>query len=276
MATTTKISAMAAATTPLVGADFFPAVQSGVNTKPTIAELYTNISVPVSILQLAIATGVPRAFGVTGGALTNLTLSTEVSDVVFDLSHTVEWATGALAAQSAMRILAPTYAFVGASTIAEAATLCIDAAPAAGANATIDDAYALWIASGDIKLGIGQKIILDDDKDSYIFAVADDNIRFVVNNGVTFQVGVGAVKVTGNAQPNSDSTFDLGTTSIRWREAFVDAITLTDNINIGGDINHDGTNVGFYATAPIAQQTGVAVSDAAIHAALVALGLITA
>jgi len=35
-------------------------------------------------------------------------------------------------------------------------------------------------------------------------------------------------------------------------------------------------NVGFYATAPIAQQTGVAVTDAAIHAALVALGLITA
>ncbi len=34
--------------------------------------------------------------------------------------------------------------------------------------------------------------------------------------------------------------------------------------------------VGFYGTAPIAKQTGVAVTDAGIHAALVALGLIAA
>jgi hypothetical protein len=34
--------------------------------------------------------------------------------------------------------------------------------------------------------------------------------------------------------------------------------------------------VGFYVTAPISLQTGVAVSSAGIHAALVALGLITA
>lgn len=37
-----------------------------------------------------------------------------------------------------------------------------------------------------------------------------------------------------------------------------------------------GGNIGFYGTAPIAQQTGVAVSAAGIHAALVNLGLITA
>jgi hypothetical protein len=34
--------------------------------------------------------------------------------------------------------------------------------------------------------------------------------------------------------------------------------------------------VGFYNATPVAQQTGVAVSSAAIHAALVSLGLITA
>ena len=47
-------------------------------------------------------------------------------------------------------------------------------------------------------------------------------------------------------------------------------------VELDGDLNHDGTNVGFYGTAPIAQQTGVAVTAAGIHAALVALGLITA
>jgi len=46
------------------------------------------------------------------------------------------------------------------------------------------------------------------------------------------------------------------------------------------EVDFDGLtvlkDVGFYGTAPVAQQTGVAVSAAAIHAALVNLGLITA
>ena len=40
--------------------------------------------------------------------------------------------------------------------------------------------------------------------------------------------------------------------------------------------NAAAEKIGFYGTAPVAQQTGVAVSAAAIHAALVNLGLITA
>lgn len=43
-----------------------------------------------------------------------------------------------------------------------------------------------------------------------------------------------------------------------------------------GDLDHEGSAVGFYNIGAISQQTGVAVSSAAIHAALVALGLITA
>lgn len=48
------------------------------------------------------------------------------------------------------------------------------------------------------------------------------------------------------------------------------------NTTIKGALDHDGTTVGFYGTAPIAKQTGVAVDAAGIHAALVALGLIAA
>jgi hypothetical protein len=43
-------------------------------------------------------------------------------------------------------------------------------------------------------------------------------------------------------------------------------------IRVGGS----GGSVGFYGTAPIALQTGVAVTAEGIHAALVALGLIAA
>lgn len=48
------------------------------------------------------------------------------------------------------------------------------------------------------------------------------------------------------------------------------------HVEIDGNLNHDGAGVGFYGTAPVAKQTGVAVDAAAIHAALVALGLIGA
>jgi hypothetical protein len=58
--------------------------------------------------------------------------------------------------------------------------------------------------------------------------------------------------------------------------------TNTDGLTAGGslaitqDLAHRGSKAGFYNTAPIAKQTGVAVTAAGIHAALVALGLIAA
>ena len=60
-----------------------------------------------------------------------------------------------------------------------------------------------------------------------------------------------------------------------------DSITDTNLVDksaaetITGDWGFQG-KTGFYSTAPIVQQTGVAVSAASIHAALVNLGLITA
>lgn len=69
----------------------------------------------------------------------------------------------------------------------------------------------------------------------------------------------------------TDNTYDVGIASERPRD-----VRLGRNLIVGGAIDHDGSTVGFYGTAPIAKQTGVAVSAAGIHAALVALGLIGA
>jgi hypothetical protein len=55
-----------------------------------------------------------------------------------------------------------------------------------------------------------------------------------------------------------------------------DKVTFKGEVQIDGNLNHDGSGAGFYGTTPVAQQTGVAVTAAAIHAALVNLGLITA
>ena len=85
---------------------------------------------------------------VTGVADTGITLSTEQSDGVFNAARTLTWATGALTNQRSWRFTAPTLAFAGASTVTNAATVYIDRAPQVGSNATIANAYALWVAAG--------------------------------------------------------------------------------------------------------------------------------
>lgn len=66
----------------------------------------------------------------------------------------------------------------------------------------------------------------------------------------------------------------FGATNARINGTDGDAIFV--DLEINGDLDHDGAGVGFYGTAPVAKQTGVAVSAAGIHAALVNLGLIAA
>ena len=89
----------------------------------------------------------------TGPADTTLAASTEATDVNINLARTVQFATGALTTQRAMRIQAPTYSFVGASTITNAATVDISGPPVAGTNATITNPAALIVESGNVGIG---------------------------------------------------------------------------------------------------------------------------
>ena len=63
-----------------------------------------------------------------------------------------------------------------------------------------------------------------------------------------------------------DNTFIFDSTRLR----------ISNELEVDGALNHDGSTVGFYGTVPTTLQTGVAVTAAGIHAALVTLGLITA
>lgn len=63
-----------------------------------------------------------------------------------------QFSTGALTTQREILAVAPTYAFVGASTLTNAATFAITGAPAAGTNATITNSYALWVQAGKTQL----------------------------------------------------------------------------------------------------------------------------
>jgi hypothetical protein len=86
--------------------------------------------------QSAQTGGSPTALLITGGAHTTLAASTEASFVDFNSRQTVEFAAGNFALQRNVQIQQPTYAADGASTIARAATLGVEAGPGVGANMT--------------------------------------------------------------------------------------------------------------------------------------------
>lgn len=109
--------------------------------------------------QGAAAASVPTMLTITSAAHTNITLSTEDVGANFNFSATKQWATGAITTQREILFQAPTYAFVGASTITTAATVAITGAPAAGANATITTPLALWVQSGSSQFVATQSVV---------------------------------------------------------------------------------------------------------------------
>lgn len=106
----------------------------------------------ITVTLPATTSGVLDKLNFTPAADTGTTASTEAFDANFDLSRTRTWAAGALTTQRAFRIKGPTYAFASASTITSAATFAIESAPAAGSNATITNAYSLWVQAGATRL----------------------------------------------------------------------------------------------------------------------------
>lgn len=101
------------------------------------------------------SSGARKLMTFTAAAHTAQTAGTEINNFDINLSATKQWATGAITTQREIRVQAPTYAFVGASTITDAATFYIDNAPQQGTNATITNAYALWIDAGRIRIDQG-------------------------------------------------------------------------------------------------------------------------
>lgn len=128
----------------------FSTMNSGVLNSAAITIKFDN---RVNFTQGAYASGNDSHVVFTPGAHTAQTASTEEIDYNFAMNRTVQFATGALTNQRAFQIQAPTYGFVGASTITTAATFYISGAPAAGTNATITNAYSAFIDGNNTRIG---------------------------------------------------------------------------------------------------------------------------
>jgi hypothetical protein len=209
------------------------------------------------IAPAASTSGAPTVpLTVTAAVDLAMTASTEAPSVYLNLSASRQFATGALTSQRALKIAAPTYRFVGASTITNAATFYIDAAPTAGTNATITNAYALWVDAGITRLDggvvLGSTLTLGGSvtcgsNDLLGVGIAEVQVvRAVANLSLRPAVAGGSVEIT-----KAD-----GTTKA---------------------IESNATGLGFYGVAPVARQvlaTGGGATADNIITALQALGLL--
>jgi hypothetical protein len=106
-------------------------------------------------------------------------------------------------------------------------------------NGTDGDPYDLTFTLDAAQTGITSLLATDikigeDDETKIDFETANE-IHFYANN--TEQVYL-ADNIFG---PQSDSDVDLGTTGVRWKDAYVDSVTVTDNLTVGGDLTVNGT-----------------------------------
>ena len=106
-------------------------------------------------------------------------------------------------------------------------------------NGTDGDPYDLTFTVDAAQTGITSLLATDikigEDNETKIDFETANEIHFYANN--TEQVYL-ADNIFG---PQSDSDVDLGTTSVRWKDAYIDTITTTGAISVGGDLTVNGT-----------------------------------
>ena len=73
---------------------------------------------------------------------------------------------------------------------------------------------------------------------------ADNDIDFTSDNIITLRTaGADQIKLTDGAlSPVTDSDVDLGTSSLYFKDAYIDSITTTGNVSIGGTLSVSGNN----------------------------------
>lgn len=185
-----------------------------IRTSGSANQLVVNASGDLTMTPSIRTTGNPVLLTLTGPAHTNLTTTVETIDVNFNLARIVQHATGAITTQRAMLVQAPTYSFVGASTITTASTLAITAAPVAGTNATITNAYALWVQAGisrfdgNLSLNDGVNIVLGASTGTQIGTSAGEKIGWWGTTPVVQSVDWNPTNVT------TDKVFDANATTL--------------------------------------------------------------
>lgn len=86
----------------------------------------------------------------------------------------------------------------------------------------------------------------------------------ILGGGTPAAATVASLTSGGNVVSDTDSTDDLGTTGVRWANLFVDAVTTTNNTEIGGNLTVTG-NLTINGTTVTNDATNVEVKDPLIE-----------
>lgn len=130
---------------------------------------------------------------------------------------TRQWATGALTTQREFLFVAPTYAFVGASTITNAGTLVVTSAPIAGTNATITNSFAVWAQAGVVRIdaaGTAAFPALQIFTDKRGFFATTGALAIADSSGtITAGLGISQASITGQLSVPSGGAFAFSSTT---------------------------------------------------------------
>jgi len=124
------------------------------------------------------------------------------------------------------------------------------------------------VNSNDVNIGdaiitlnsdLGGGVAASEDAGITINRGSDTDVSFIYDESED-QWSLGSEQlVSGDLIPASDSAEDLGTNAVRWRSAFVDAATITNDLAVGGDITVTGN---INATVQGQANTAAALSTA--------------
>jgi hypothetical protein len=231
----------------------------------------------LALAPTAVATGAQTAFQILGAANTGQTSGTEVIDFKVNLNRTVTWATSTPTTQRAATFSPPTYACdTAAQTITTAATLTVTGAPAAGANVTITNSYALWV-----QFGITQLQALNATTGTFSGSV-------VTGSGASFGGGFfvpssSASAVSGNTTVamyrGNSSAFSANSLVLQAGGSTTAGGGIYFCVNNGTTTNTvmqlTATTFGLFGTTPAAQSTGYGTPTGGAKQASFAAGAIT-
>jgi hypothetical protein len=177
----------------------------GINTtSPSATFVLANSRFSYVWTRTAPISGTTGYFTITPGNSTGQTASTEISNFVYS-AHSRQWAAGAITTQREALWNAPTYTAVSASTITNAATMAIAAAPIASTNITITNAYALWVQAD--KSRFDGRVIMNAPSS----AIADADLPA---SSLSFYLNEGGNTVTVKAKYADGTTIKTGTIAI--------------------------------------------------------------
>ncbi len=161
-----------------------------------------------------------------------------VADTEIQIAATTIDINGAVDISGALTLAGTTLA----ETISDTVGAMVSSNTETGITVTYEDGdntldFALGAAQTTITSLLATDIKIGEDNETKIDFETANEIHLYAANAEQVYVADG---IFG---PQTDSDVDLGTTGVRWKDAFIDTITTTGNVTVGGDLTVSGDDI---------------------------------